>query len=306
MYILDDICNNLGILESISIFNTILKIILILAPIIVLLLSTVDLMKAVTGSADALKKASTRIGKRLIILVVIFMLPTIVNIIVSIDLGDKYNLGAGYFTGECWENANEENIAVLRKLKEAADAVKKAAEKAAKEAEQKELAKHIKKLEELKKSTSKPPGLTFNENAASGSVRVEGGKFYVPNSTSGLAGSKGTAPYGLNEIFNTRLKAYLDAASRAGYKITITDGWRSYEAQVACRKAKGDICATPGRSMHGWGVAADLNFNGKKAATDWAHRNAEAYGLRFSVCKDYFGGVCKENWHIEPLVIIRT
>lgn len=57
--------------------------------------------------------------------------------------------------------------------------------------------------------------------------------------------------------------------------------------------------APPGRSMHNHGQAADLNYGGGglgKGNADliqWAHDNANAYGLTFPLSN--------ENWHIEPI-----
>jgi hypothetical protein len=139
------------------------------------------------------------------------------------------------------------------------------------------------------------------ENGMDGMVTVENGIFIIPaNTDSGIAGSKGSGPSGFNVFFWQRLSSFFDAAQAAGYTIDYTDAWRSYEAQVICKEEKPDLCATPGKSMHGWGIAADLDFVGNKAAQDWAHANAGNYNLKFTVCADYFGGICKEPWHIEP------
>nr|WP_237728262.1 M15 family metallopeptidase [Cellulomonas sp. APG4] len=48
-----------------------------------------------------------------------------------------------------------------------------------------------------------------------------------------------------------------------GKNLAITSSYRSYEAQVATKRAKGPLAATPGTSNHGWGMALDLaNFGG--------------------------------------------
>ncbi|WP_220085236.1 M15 family metallopeptidase, partial [Burkholderia multivorans] len=43
-----------------------------------------------------------------------------------------------------------------------------------------------------------------------------------------------------------------------GRDISITDGYRDYDEQVATKKKKGNLAATPGTSKHGWGLALDL------------------------------------------------
>jgi len=43
-----------------------------------------------------------------------------------------------------------------------------------------------------------------------------------------------------------------------GNDIAVTDAYRSYAEQVATKRAKGYLAATPGYSNHGWGLAFDL------------------------------------------------
>jgi hypothetical protein len=51
--------------------------------------------------------------------------------------------------------------------------------------------------------------------------------------------------------------------------------------------------------MHNMGEAADLGYGGSglgkgdPSLIDWAHKNAQAYGLTFPLSN--------ENWHIEPI-----
>lgn len=147
-----------------------------------------------------------------------------------------------------------------------------------------------------------------SEGGGDGQVVVINGTFYIPDGLSGLEGSKGTGPSGFNIYFWNRLDAFFLAAKAAGHNISYTDAWRSYESQVEVKKNKPTLAATPGKSMHGWGIAADLKYgltdSQKKAATDWAHANAASFGLEFSVCKSYPDN-CKEPWHIEPIDIVK-
>ena len=62
-----------------------------------------------------------------------------------------------------------------------------------------------------------------------------------------------------------------------GQNIGITDGYRSYDEQVACRLEKGSLCANPGTSNHGWGKAVDIGAccgvnTGTGAGLRLAHR----------------------------------
>lgn len=114
-----------------------------------------------------------------------------------------------------------------------------------------------------------------------------------------------TNPYeGLNGEFSSRLHAFQQAANEAGFSITITSGYRSPERQQklwdAALKKYGDPeiadnwVARPGKSHHGMGIASDLGFS-SGAARNWAHRNAQRFGLFFPM--DW------EPWHIEPIGI---
>jgi hypothetical protein len=101
----------------------------------------------------------------------------------------------------------------------------------------------------------------------------------------------------LNKDFATRLSAFLGAAPG---RIEIFSGHRSIERQAelwqeALRKygsaeAARKWVAPPGNSRHNMGEAADLRFS-TDAVREWAHANAEAYGLVFRLQN--------EQWHVE-------
>ena len=81
-------------------------------------------------------------------------------------------------------------------------------------------------------------------------------------------------------------------AKRDGVTIGINDSYRPYAEQVdlAQRKglySQGGLAAKPGTSEHGWGMAADLDLNGK--ALTWMRANAAEYG--------FDENVPRENWH---------
>lgn len=107
---------------------------------------------------------------------------------------------------------------------------------------------------------------------------------------------------GINHKFNTDfgnlLMSLLNAAKAAGHKIGVTDSFRSYAAQVSCKIRKPNLCATPGKSLHGWGIAADLNYYSSSAAKNFIHQNAKQYGLCFPMSY--------EPWHIQPCKIERV
>jgi LAS superfamily LD-carboxypeptidase LdcB len=113
---------------------------------------------------------------------------------------------------------------------------------------------------------------------------------YGYKGTTGVSGTKGSAPYGLQPEFYSalqRAQAAMKADGLGGFGIT--DGWRSYEQQVATKAKKGSLAATPGRSIHGLGYAADLDLT--KAQQQWLLKNGAKYGLYPAA------GFNKEPWH---------
>ncbi len=107
----------------------------------------------------------------------------------------------------------------------------------------------------------------------------------------GVKGTKGSSPYGFQGAMWAALQAAQNAMAREGLgKFGITDGWRSYEAQVAVKKAKGNLAATPGRSVHGLGLAADLRLT--SAQQKWLEKNGAKFGL---------ARLPSESWHWQYL-----
>lgn len=137
---------------------------------------------------------------------------------------------------------------------------------------------------------------------------VKDGNFYLPNvrATSDEHTPKGTGAYGLNQEFWNMLSKLIEDGKSRGYNITVTDGWRPYSRQkqtwlTAAHKCDPNWVACPGGSGHGFGIAADLAYNGSScnqsnwdcnAAAKWVHDNAAIYGLKFRLSN--------EPWHIEP------
>ncbi|WP_344250534.1 M15 family metallopeptidase [Isoptericola hypogeus] len=87
--------------------------------------------------------------------------------------------------------------------------------------------------------------------------------------------------------------------ARFGESMCISDGYRSYDQQVATKAAKGYLAATPGTSNHGWGLAVDLcaeTYAGER--WDWLADQAQASGWDNP---DWArpGGSKYEPWHWE-------
>ena len=83
-------------------------------------------------------------------------------------------------------------------------------------------------------------------------------------------------------------------AKKAGVSISVTDGYRSYDDQVAVANEKGlytqgGLAAAPGTSEHGWGLAVDLGLDANSQA--WMRQHAKEYG--------FVENVPREPWHWE-------
>lgn len=95
----------------------------------------------------------------------------------------------------------------------------------------------------------------------------------------------------------------LDAEYQAvfGRHITITDSYRSFDQQVATKKAKGWLAATPGTSNHGWGLALDLGGGIQSFGTPqhtWMVANGPAHGWHLPAWAQANGSK-PEPWHFE-------
>lgn len=108
----------------------------------------------------------------------------------------------------------------------------------------------------------------------------------------GALGQVGTTGHKLWSPAAESLTKMIADAKAQGVTIGITDSYRSYGEQVDLAKRKGlysqgGLAAKPGTSDHGWGMATDLDLNGK--ALTWMRANAEKYG--------FDENVPRESWH---------
>ena len=90
-------------------------------------------------------------------------------------------------------------------------------------------------------------------------------------------------------------------AAAFGKDISLTDSYRSYEGQLACTAAKGDLCATPGTSNHGWGLAIDFGDGINTFGTpehEWMRTNAASFGW-YHPDWAQANGSKPEAWHWE-------
>jgi len=83
--------------------------------------------------------------------------------------------------------------------------------------------------------------------------------------------------------------------------MVVSDSYRSYAGQVACVRTKGYLCATPGTSNHGNGIAVDFGggietFGTKQHA--WMDANAGDLQWVHPSWAD-IRGTKPEAWHWE-------
>lgn len=86
-----------------------------------------------------------------------------------------------------------------------------------------------------------------------------------------------------------------------GASLKVTDSYRPYAAQVACRENKGSLCATPGTSNHGTGIAVDFGGGASSFGTrehDWLLDHAGEYGWTLPNWARASGSK-PEPWHWE-------
>lgn len=104
---------------------------------------------------------------------------------------------------------------------------------------------------------------------------------------------------GSHRLYGPAASAYVqmrDAALRDGVRLSVTDSYRSLEGQIACRAAKGSLCATPGTSKHGCGLAIDVG-----SGREWVQSNGSRFGWIWPLWarSPEEGGSKYEPWHFE-------
>ena len=98
--------------------------------------------------------------------------------------------------------------------------------------------------------------------------------------------------------FNAMSFAY---QKQTGSALCVTDGYRSYPEQVAVKKARPGLAATPGTSEHGFGLAVDLCGGVQSFASPahlWMKRYGPLYGW-FHPAWAEPSGTMPEPWHWE-------
>jgi LAS superfamily LD-carboxypeptidase LdcB len=132
----------------------------------------------------------------------------------------------------------------------------------------------------------------------------------------GLKDLSGRPVQFLAEVADEFLQLYNDFEAHFGYKLQITDSYRSYKRQEDTKKrytaqGKGHLAATPGYSPHGWALAFDCNTYGQDGKNGfdgevykWLFINAPKRGFwnpswLQKGAKNKNGKSTEEAWHWE-------
>ena len=86
-----------------------------------------------------------------------------------------------------------------------------------------------------------------------------------------------------------------------GIPLRLTDAYRTYATQVKLKAEKGKFAATPGTSLHGWGIAVDAASNINvwgSPQRNWMVANAPRHGWT-SPAWAQLGQSTPEAWHWE-------
>lgn len=324
-----NICSNPEVLSVLRIVNLVILMVRIAVPIILIVVLSFDMLSAIkVGNEDLLKQHMQGGVRKIIAAVVIFLMPSLVFFIIKLA-----NPNNGYIS--CLNNATVVGIqetynSKASQLVSKAEATKsytdygkakayisKIDDKSTFDSYENRLDVVYqiieKRLEDAKpKSGSGLGGTGIETSSGTGDYKVtyKDGVFYIPNiratNDSQIPAQSGI--HGTHPEFGRRLEAMLAAAKAKGYDVAISNGHRPYTKQLSLWVNSTRPCSTrsswvscPGGSRHGFGIAADLKFNGSScnqsnwdcnSSAKWVHDNASTYGLKFRLSN--------EPWHIEP------
>ncbi len=101
MEILAAVCEEVAVQRVMGIVKLIMNVICIVVPIVLILLGSFDLFKAVTaGKDDDIKNKQKTLIKRVIAGVIVFLVPTIVTILMNLIGADDWKA--------CWNGARDD------------------------------------------------------------------------------------------------------------------------------------------------------------------------------------------------------
>lgn len=293
-----NVCQDYAVLTVIYIIKLVISILSFVVPVILIVIIMIDLVKSLAN----LKEESLDFHKitiRVIAAIAVFLIPTFVN--GAITLVSGINL----INSDCWTNANATMINTLRTNYEEI--------KAEKETLNSSWNEYMQNVSQNDSNSSYNPGNNTESGITASKTYYDesSNTFVIPNTR---AKSDSEIPkytqnnLGVHPVFYERLMSLINDAKAEGYNIIVTTGYRSYSSQLSLWNGSSRPCderskwvSCPGGSRHGFGIAADLRFDGEKCseaeydcndAAEWVHNNASKYDLKFRLSN--------EPWHIEP------
>lgn len=105
-------CSNPSVLKIIYLVKLGINLIQIIAPIILIIMLMMDGIKSITSEDGMDKKFIGKSSKKLLAAVIIFVIPAIINLVLS-RLGE-----AGYNKVDCWNEATKEGVASAEALRD--------------------------------------------------------------------------------------------------------------------------------------------------------------------------------------------
>ena len=104
MYILFDWCSSDGVLTVFRFIKDALNLVRFAVPIGLIVWTIIEFFKNVINPDD--KDSKKKIGNRIIAAVIVFLVPTIVNLVMNlVDIGLGSGKGYDYNISECWRRA---------------------------------------------------------------------------------------------------------------------------------------------------------------------------------------------------------
>ena len=99
-----EICNDQDMVKIFEVVNSIFTIIQIVVPILLIIMGSIDLMKAVmAGKEDEIKKGQSTFIKRAIAAVIVFFIPLIVSVVLGLLPAGTADDGSKIMYKHCWE-----------------------------------------------------------------------------------------------------------------------------------------------------------------------------------------------------------
>lgn len=105
-----DLCNKSGVVQTLLVLKILFKTIMVLLPIIIIIIATIDIINIVKSGEGEVSKTVTKLIKRLVAAFVVMMLPIFVQALLPLLLQEKYD--DSVFA--CMESATSEKVKELR------------------------------------------------------------------------------------------------------------------------------------------------------------------------------------------------